>query len=275
MMLHPPRKYNYRMKTYSTLVLSPRDHQGFYKAAGDFIPEDLEKQASEHVNKERVNIIYPFYQYGTYPRYAPAEIQYYIPGSSIKGALPGIGTEKGKPSLMVDDIRVKSEDIQLYHLQKVQNISKEDTPIAVAEFFPNVAVEMLRADSEYSGELFYVVSKSNTKLKHEPELYFREADQATRTKLEQLVQRIKLRFDQVKKEEDQLILSELRKNVQAILNEPQADSSNNFLLILGGYKGLMLSAISIRDDYNSAVYLDKTKRLPHGLVQLTLEHSSV
>ncbi|MET3504103.1 hypothetical protein [Halalkalibacter oceani] len=262
------RKYKYRLKTYSTLILSPRDHQGFYKAAGDFVPEDM--QVSEHVNKKTVNIIYPFYQYGTYPRYSPAATQYYIPGSSIKGALPRIGAEEGKPSLMIDDIRVKSEDIQLYQLQKVQNISKEDTPTEIAEFFPNVAVEMLRADAEYAGELFYNMSKS----KNKPECYFRETDQATKTKLKQLVQRINGIYNQVKKEEDMHILNELRTNIQAILNDSKTDSNNQFLFLLGGYKGLMLSAISTKDDYNSAIYLDKPKRLPHGLVQVTLEQSS-
>lgn len=270
MTLQSPRKYHYRMKTYSTLVLSPRDHQGFYKAAGDFALEDLDKRASEHVKKDRVNIIYPFYQYGTYPRYAPAETQYYIPGSSIKGALPRTGAEEGKPSLRIDDIRVRNENIQLYHLQKVQNLSKEDAPIEIDEFFPNVAVEMLRADSEYAGELFYDASRSENK----PEHYFREADQATRTKLKQLIQKVKEILEQEIKGEDRFILNELRNNVQAILDEPKADNSNNYLLILGGYKGLMLSVISGRVSYKSAIYLDMMKRLPHGLVQVTLEQCS-
>ncbi|CAM3838186.1 hypothetical protein [Marinicrinis lubricantis] len=263
-----PRKYKYRIRTLSTLALSPRDHQGFYESAGDFAQEDLGQQASEHLNKGRVNIIYPFYQYGTYPRYAPAETQYYIPGSSIKGALTLNCTNIDRCSLMVDDIRVKSEDIQLYHLTKVQQDS-ENNKYYIDEFFPNVAIEMLRADSEHSGELFCIETKS----KPEPKHYFKEADQAARIKLGQLVQRINRKYEQVKIE-DQPILSEMKNNIQAILNEPQDDSSNNFLLILGGYKGLTLSVISDRDDwdeYNSAIYLDKTKGLPYGLIKVTLE----
>ncbi|MBU5442520.1 hypothetical protein [Paenibacillus sp. MSJ-34] len=250
------RKFKYRLKTCSTLALSPRDHHGFYQSAGDFAIEDM--VADSDLDKSRVNIIYPFYQYGTYSRYEPQRTTYYIPGSSIKGALAVQRSETGLPRLQVDDIRIESEDLRLYHLYKVQN--QESAKIDV--FFPNVAVEMLNADSLYSGELF---------CDREPDRYFREAQQTTRSKLHQLIQKIDNIYDQIIDEKSRSILSALRQNTHDLLDGLGGVNNSAFTLLLGGYKGLVLSVELNNTDYHSAIYLDMKKKLPHGLVQVMLE----
>ncbi|GIN63879.1 hypothetical protein J27TS8_38720 [Robertmurraya siralis] len=262
MPVYPLRKYKYWIETLSTLALSPREQHAFTQTGRDFTMEDIEQQASENLKKEGVRIIYPFYQYGTYSCYAPTEAQYYIPGSSIKGAL---SLESNKQRIMVDDIKINSKDIQLFPLQKLQYDSKKNKSY-IDEFFPNVAIEMLRADSKYLGELFCD--------ELEVDNYFRKAEQATKTKLHQLVRKICQVAEQVRKEKDQHILCKLKDNIQDILNKTQTDN-NKFILLLGGFKGLALSVISDSDDYNGAIFIDMTKSLPHGLVQITLEKIDV
>jgi CRISPR/Cas system CSM-associated protein Csm5 (group 7 of RAMP superfamily) len=74
-------KIKYTLSTLSSLIISPREGQAFYKELDfdDVVTED---------GKE-INIIYPFYQYGIHDRYDPQQAKYYIPGSSIKGAIRG------------------------------------------------------------------------------------------------------------------------------------------------------------------------------------------
>ncbi|WP_067842133.1 hypothetical protein [Amphibacillus sediminis] len=260
MPVYPLRKYKYWIEALSTLVLSPREQHAFTQTGRDFTMEDLEQQASKNLKKEGVRIIYPFYQYGTYSCYAPSEAQYYIPGSSIKGAL---SLESNKQRIMVDDIKINSKDIQLYPLQKLQYDSKKNKSY-IDEFFPNVAIEMLSADSKYLGELFCdEVEIGNC---------FRKAEQATRTKLHQLIQKISQVVEQVGKEQDQRILLKMKENIQDIINETQTDK-NKFILLLGGFKGRILSVISDSDEYNGSIFIDMTKKLPHGLVQVTLERT--
>lgn len=262
MTAQPFRKYHYGLNTLSTVVLSPRDHQGFYLDAGDFTSEDLEGEVSKHLKRD-VNIIYPFYRYGTYSHYAPTEAQYYIPGSSIKGALSRNFSETEKLRLMVDDIRLNREDIQLYHLMKVQ---RDNDKFVINEFFPNVAVEMLCAGKQYTGELFC----------EEPERYFRQAHQDTINKLQQLVKIINSMLKQAKGETNRNHLQELKNNVEYVLKNEKG-SDDRYLLLLGGYKGLSLSVISNKfdevdqDGTKSAIYFDEESMLPHGLVEITLE----
>jgi hypothetical protein len=250
--------------------LSPRDHQGFYRAAGDFTDEDLAgySDLSDHEKDiTDVNIIYPFYQYGTYERYNPKTAQYYIPGSSIKGALALGNTVQKAINLRVDDIPIKNSDLRLSLLHKVQYESKGDSRVAkIAVFFPNVAVEMLKADVTYWGELFSDREKTDV------HSLLEEAQKKTAGKLQQFVRMMGDLSDQMKKEEDRTILSRIQENVQEILNGMRGDEpGTSYTLLLGGYKGLILASQWKTRELQSAVYIDRKKNLPHGLVKLTLE----
>lgn len=266
-MLPALHKYMYRIKTYSTLILSPRDHHGFYLAAGDFTREDVVDAESLSGLKEvsdKVNIIYPFYQYGTYSKYEPKRAQYYIPGSSIKGALGTKKIDNDVLKLMVDDIRLKNEHIHLSHLIKVQYRSPNKNGSAYIDtFFPNVAVEMLKAGVSYIGELY--INQEREELVN----YLQRAEQITFTKLSQLISKIQQLYDQMNSEEDRSILAKLQQNIQHAMNN-QGDHEDGFMLLIGGYKGNILAA-EWNQDVESAIYLDMDKKLPHGLVQVTLE----
>lgn len=253
-------RYNYRLQTLSTLALSPRDHQGFYLAARDFSKEDV---ASLPNVKKPVNIIYPFYQYGMYPRYQPDQTSYYIPGSSIKGAIAINRSTTDQPKILVDDIKVESGNLQLYPLYKAQYLSQDSKePAIIDEFFPNVAVEMLKAGTVCQGELFCEVR---------PHSYFNETQQNTKSMLDKLKGKIESSYDRFKDEESKSVLREMQQNLIDILEGLNAPDGNTFTILLGGYKGLMLSGVFDATEFNSAIYIDKQNKLPHGLVQITLE----
>ena len=264
--------YRYRLTTCSTVSLSPRDHQGFYRAAGDFTDEDLAgySDLSDHekdITNVKINIIYPFYQYGTYERYHPKSAQYYIPGSSIKGALALGNTVQKAINLRVDDIPIKNDDLKLSLLHKVQYESKGDSRAAeISVFFKNVAVEMLKAGVTYWGDLFTDQEKGAV------HSLLGEAQKKTAEKLQQFVRMMDDLSGQMKKEEDRTLLSHIQKNVQEILNGMRGDEPcTSYTLLLGGYKGLILASQWKTRELQSAVYIDRKKNLPHGLVKLTLE----
>jgi hypothetical protein len=255
------RKYNYILKTLSALALSPRDHQGFYVAAGDFRVDDM--QTHTDLDKDRVNIIYPFYQYGSYSRYDPKTAQYYIPGSSLKGAIRSNASRGGGSKLLVDDIAVDSGRLLLCNLYKLQNLSKEsDKSIKLDIFFPNVAVEMLAADTDCRGELFSDESIYDS---------LREAQNKTKEKLNQLLGKINVIFADKRSEGCTDLLEELSGNIKSIISAIEHQHEKEFTLLMGGYKGLALSGVFDNPDFNSAVYLDVSKKLPHGLVHVILE----
>lgn len=276
-------KYTYRLQTLSSVVLSPRGHQGFYRAAGDFTEEQIkamnslkqedviDDDANKKQDQHRVKIIYPFYQYGTYERYQPEETQYYIPGSSIKGALYLGNTEKDAIRLQVDDIRINYNDLSLYRLYKVQHLPKDNESDEskksgeIKIFFQNLAVEMLDACKTYTGEMF-----SELTLEKICDL-LEKAHNKNQRKLQLLIKKVDQILEQMKKEEDQKILQQMQKNIEDILLNKTNVEARKYILILGGYKGRLLAAPWETDNMEGAIYIDMNKVLPHGLVTVTLE----
>jgi len=72
-------------------------------------------------------------------------------------------------------------------------------------------------------------------------------------------------------EETRTLIRKLQENIVDQLQRIGQSPKNQFVLLLGGYKGLLLSGPFRSDEVNSAIYLDQHNHLPHGLVQLTLE----
>jgi hypothetical protein len=270
------KRYKYRFQTISCLALSPRDYQGFYKDAGDFETKDI--CISNHRDKlgnpkNNINIIYPFYQYGTYPKYDPKHTQYYIPGSSIKGAILAKNStnadEESGIRFMVDDVTVKSEDLRLHLLYKVQNMEPESKQaVELGEFFPNVAVEMLARGCDYTGEMFgdgeYIRQRLSS------------AQKATKEKLVMFIKLLnKAGTDGQRKvkESSKEKLKNMINGVEQILKEMEGNN-DSFILLMGGYKGLTLSRLlSTIDGVKSAIYVDHVEGsyLPHGLVRIILK----
>ncbi|RAI89590.1 hypothetical protein DET54_11458 [Paenibacillus pabuli] len=252
------KRYTYRIKPLSKLALSPRDHQGFHLAAGDFKEDQIQK-----VDGRDIKIIYPFYQYGSYESYQPDKADYYIPGSSIKGALV-LGDQKNSAKLMVDDVRIDAKSLELTSLYKLQYMSKDSSiPVELGLFFPNVAVEMLQVERSFTGELFCEADIST---------YFQTAHKNNMRKLEQL--RCKLGkvvnsivVHQNSKQKVLNLIEQIKK-----IETNRETQLGSYLLLLGGFKGLALSGlfdITNFDKLDTAVYLDQSTNLPYGLVQIT------
>lgn len=257
------KEYAYRLETLSSIILSPRDHQGFYRDIDEFGTEDL--GCFDDVDIDKIKIIYPFYQYGTYPQYNPDETQYYIPGSSIKGAICS------GAKLMIDDITIESRMLQLRNLHKVQNIPREGgqsdggKQITLDRFFPNVAVEMLNSANELSGVLF---------CEEQPSRLIAAAQENTMRKLEQFKKQIDLvlNLHTAKIKDDcKSTLLQLKNNIQELARQVNTRSEGTYIINLGGYKGLALSGVFKQNDFQSAIYIDKNAILPHGLVKINLK----
>lgn len=246
------KKYSYRIETLSSVILSPREHEAVY------------------LGKETINagtkIIYPFYQYGDYEEYLPDNSQYYIPGSSVKGAV-------GQPNIMVDDVPVKRSQISLNNLFKVQyipqpeEISNLDKTLTADIFFKNIKIEMLNALECLQGELYSEV---------DPSVIFAEAHKATIQKIEQWSNRFKPYIKDAADDGNEVIssqkisLDQVWQKVNEIAYEAETFNGNSFLLLLGGYKGNALSGIFREKAFKSSVFVDKNTKLPHGLVKIIL-----
>ena len=82
------KKITYTMKLLSSLIVSPRSGQALYKEIDEFCLSPYVKiPDTKDDEKHEVRVVYPFYQYGEYERYDPEHANYYLPGSSVKGAL--------------------------------------------------------------------------------------------------------------------------------------------------------------------------------------------
>jgi len=264
-------KYTYRIKTLSKLVLSPRENKAYYLDAEDFEEQDVHldhrEVSIEELGKgtEKIRIIYPFYQYGTYPRYNPKETKYYIPGSSIKGAIFSHSAQSVE-KVMVDDVQVQSNDMRLSRLHKLQNLSAETNALIKLDiFFPNVAVEMLAAGCEYAGELF-----SNVDIR----THLIKAQEATRQKLGQWKARLGVVNATNSSEETREKVGQLVGNIDHLLERMNTQGGSKYIVIIGGFKGLALSGVFPRaafDKVDSAIYVDVSTDLPHGLVEISVD----
>ena len=104
-----------RLKTLSSIILTPR-----------------EQTMKTIIQENKTGYLYQFYHYGDTEDCGTKE--YYIPGSSLKGA---IGKENIKPNrLFVDDIRICPENIEVKQLQKIQNLGTE--PVSYTHLSPSV-----------------------------------------------------------------------------------------------------------------------------------------
>lgn len=117
------KKIIYEIEVLSSLIISHRSGQAFYKGIDEFYSHPkIETSNSEKIREPHV--IYPFYQYGEYEKYDPNHANYYIPGSSIKGAL--CLPENMRNQIMADDIIVPNDKIVLRNLWKAQYLENKE-----------------------------------------------------------------------------------------------------------------------------------------------------
>lgn len=263
------KKITYRMKLLSSLIVSPRAGQAFYYGINIFCREpvlDLSSTDSTNDRIVKVKAVYPFYQYGTYEKYDPDHAAYYLPGSSVKGALLQNGEKKIR--IMVDDIPVERSSIVLRNLVKAQYVNQDENA-AFVPFFDNIGVEMVKAGTELQGELYL---EDNVEFQE----ILKSANKATRDKMGQMLEYMnELMQRQYKKEKFNRELSGM---MEALAEKEEKKD----VILVGGYKGLLHSILrkkkNSKREYNrnnkdlgSSLFLDCATKLPHGLVEIFCE----
>ena len=171
-----------RFTTISSVILSPRMDKALYKGV-DFkeIETNIGKQDPKKM--DNINIVYPFYSYEDRDLLSEKNFsyasKYYIPASSLKGALLVDKTDKDESMLrskiLFRDINIGSQYIELNNLYKFQYLYQEvgeennngqenvngkqkleyKSP-KFEPFFPGVAIEMIGIDKEIS----YIFNKN-------------------------------------------------------------------------------------------------------------------
>ncbi len=245
-------KFAYKLTTLSSLVVSPRNNAAFYEALEGFSPREI-KNDSKYLSKDKLKIIYPFYRYGEYIAYMPERAEYYLPGTSIKGALCQGSTVSG--GFMVDDMLIPGNEIVLRNLYKAQYL--EDTQKAYfGVFFENVGVEMIRANTELMSE-FYIKEKDTA------ETLLRAANQSTKARIAQMLKYLREITKKGYKEELLCALHGVEEKLS-----PLVDINDIFLF--GGYKGLQhsLDIKNASQEIEGAIFIDPETMLPHGLVRI-------
>ena len=292
-----------KITTISSLILSPRTEKALYKGV-DFknIKKDIKN--SNIVNFEKINIIYPFYSYeqrdllpGNEFLYAQ---EYYIPASSLKGALlSGTKNEDDnsfRSKILFQDIKISNENIELKYLYKFQYLyqndkkknkdNKQKTVYKVPKFeyfFPSLAIEMIGSGKEFETEVSFRCDVS-AEFKHKLEDSF----ESTKNKLDNYMEEIEKRIttieswikdrklenevDKSKGNENYIEkLKEIKDNIQKLLQQ-QIQNKNN-ILFLGGYKGILGSLSQLDQNHNvqNGFYIDKETMLPYGLLEVNVE----
>lgn len=259
---------------------------------------ELEKGESENIN-----IVYPFYSYedrnllsSNYFSYAT---EYYIPASSLKGALLGSKKDEAENNLrnkiLFQDIRINNSSIKLRNLYKFQYLYQEikekgnnekreilyKTP-QYATFFPRVAVEMMEREKGFEGEIRFKEAEIIEEF-FKRKLYgsFDVTKKKLKNYIEEIENRIKaidvwIRNGKIKKQEQENEdyinkLKEIKRNIQGKVH------CDKNIVFLGGYKGLLGSLSQLDDNhkFQNGFYVDQVTLLPYGLVEVNIESDTV
>ena len=290
-----------KITTISSLILSPRMEKALYKGV-DYknIKENIKN--SNIVNIDNINIIYPFYSYEERNLLPENEFlyaqEYYIPASSLKGALlSGIKNEDDnsfRSSILFQDIKISNENIELKNLYKFQYLyqndkkknkdNKQKTVYKAPKFetfFPSVAIEMIGSGKKFEIEVLFRCDVS-ADFKNKLEDSF----ESTKNKLNNYMEEIERRItnieswikdrkleDQVEKSKDnENYLEKLKKikdNIQKLIQQIQ---NNKNIVFLGGYKGILgsLSELNQNNNVQNGFYIDEKTMLPYGLIELNI-----
>ena len=262
-----------KFKTISPVILSPRMEKALYKGV-DFKEIIMKDTKIEKV--ENINIIYPFYSYDDRDLLSESNFsysnEYYIPASSLKGALLGSKKDEEENSfrskLLFHDVKIR--DIKLKNLYKFQylyekkyNNEKNKIP-KYTVFFPGVAIEMLESKKEFESEILMKSSEITE------EIFMKKLNEifaSTKKKLDNYLKETKERIEYT-----QACVKEKLKEVEN--NIKQLDSNKN-MIFLGGYKGILgslsqsdLSQQNKEPRITNGFYIDEETLLPYGLVEV-------
>lgn len=281
-----------KFKTISPIILSPRMEKALYKGI-DF----KELMNFEDIDMQNINIVYPFYSYENRDllpekNFSPAK-EYYIPASSLKGALLGNKKSDEENSLrrkiLFQDIKINYSHIKLGNIYKFQYLYQEDKETIQNQgnqankyktpkydvFFPSVAIEMMKIGNEFECEILLkepITSEEFFKKKLD------ENFNITQNKLKNYVKEIENRMQEIKswikkkelekpEDNDENYIEKLQtieNNINELLN------SNKKMIFLGGYKGILgsLSKLDENTNIQNGFYIDDETLLPYGLVEI-------
>ncbi len=250
------KKITYTMYLLSSLIVSPRAGMALYKGIDKFCEApELEQIDPAKIKTDKVGVIYPFYQYGEYRKYDPKRARYYIPGSSIKGALQP--KNAALESFMVDDMMVPNVSVSLRNLYKAQYLEdKEAAEFGV--FFDNVGVEMVRGKTELRGELYLEENMAFSDI-------IKSANRDTKGKMNQMMTYLEMLLGRNYKNKDlNSILVKIKEGLACCLEEDD-------IILVGGYKGLLHSILldHPREERLGGLFIDFKTMLPHGIVKIS------
>ena len=269
------KKIDLKLTTISKVILSPRDSGALYKDI-DYL--FLNYNHGKEISKE-VNMIYPFYSYinrALLMENNIENIKYYIPASSLKGAiLSCIKEDDIKRILLFNDININPTDISLENLFKYQYLDSETAKIKFEKFFENVGIETLQNGKSYD---FYI--NVNEDIDFDDilkDLKYKTKEKLNNymSKLEIVIKKITDNKTNVNYEFNLEISKELKRIIDNINSELNNINDDEYILFLGGFKGKINSLngeINI-DDIKSGFYLcdiGGKKYLPYGLVKLKI-----
>ena len=240
------KKITYTMKFLSSTIVSPRAGQAFYYGIDTFCREPVLCPSDP---KEAKTV----------------KVEYYLPGSSVKGAL--LQKNDKKIHIMADDIPVAREQIVLKNLEKAQYVS-DYNEADFKLFFDNVGVEMLKAGSVLSGDLYL---KDGTAF----EEILEDANRAATAKISQMCRYL----ETLMKNEYKSV--EFKKELKQMLEKLYSLEKRKSIILIGGYKGLLHSILLKADrktkkrhensEKGRGIFLDRETDLPHGLASIRCE----
>lgn len=200
-------------------------------------------------------MVYPFYQYGAYKKYDPEQGDYYLPGSSVKGALQRRNSMENY--LMADDVLVSNSDIVFRTLWKAQYLEMESKAV-FEPFFDNVGIEMIKGGTVLYEEIY-------SQEKSEFLNVLESACQDTSDKINQTCGYIQMLFGQDYSTGFKKILERVEKNLYSFQLEGEG-------IVVDGYKGLLHSIMPghDRNENHGGLFVDFDTMLPHGFVKLEL-----
>ncbi|SFE78524.1 hypothetical protein [Peptostreptococcus sp. D1] len=281
---------NLKLKTISPVILSPRIENALYKGV-DF--KEINGAADDLGIKDiaNVKVVYPFYSHESRDllsifNFSYAK-EYYIPASTLKGALLGYKKNGKQDSIrrkvFFQDIKISNSYIKLKNLYKFQylyqkteeinggNIHSEYKIPKLEPFFPRVVIEMMESNIIFDCE---VLLRKSEEMEFSSKI--KENFCITKNKLYNYVKETENRINDIKswikdgkiKEQTNIEcinkLEKIKFNIQA-----EIDSDKN-IIFMGGYKGLIasLSKFNETQEIKNGFYIDYSTLLPYGLVEV-------
>lgn len=282
-----------KFTTISPVILSPRMEKALYKDV-DF------KEVKKIEKVDNIKVVYPFYTYESrdllFEKCFSYAKEYYIPASSLKGALLGSKKSRDENSfrskILFQDIKISKEYIELKRLYKFQYLyqenkeknsdDKQEIVYKIPKFelfFPNVAIEMISSGKEFEGEILLKSGVSEELFKSKLDESFLITKNKLNNYIKEIEERIKIinlwiNDKKINKQEEKN--GDCIKKLKNIQERIQQIKSRKNIIFLGGYKGILgsLSRLDKNYDIQNGFYIDEETKLPYGLVELSMVEQS-